>query len=319
MAKAMSYRSMGNSGLKLSAFGLGGWTTYGGSVTDEALVAAIIKRAYDAGINFYDIADIYAKGESEKAMGKVLRQFPRHTLVISTKVFWPMSEDVNDKGLSRKHIMESIDKSLQRIGTDYVDLYFCHRPDPETPIAETVRAMDDLVRRGKVLYWGTSEWSGAQIREASAIANRLGLYAPQVEQPQLSLLEHRIFESDTQPAAEAHGMGLVTWSPLASGLLSGKYDEGLPEGARLSRVDWLRDKLLTDENRERVKQLKDAIQGLGCSRAQLALAWVASRRGVSSVITGATSVAQLEENLGALEIEITPAIAARLDALFPAA
>ncbi len=215
----MEYRRLGNSGLKVSALSLGGWTTFGGSVLDQEITRQIIVKAYESGINFFDIADIYARGEAEKMMGAVLQEFPRHTLVISSKVFWPMSDDVNDRGLSRKHIMESIDKSLERIGADYLDLYFCHRYDPETPLEETVRAMDDLVRQGKILYWGTSEWSGAQIAEAVGLARRYNLYPPQVEQPQYNLL-HRRIEKEIIPVTSPNGMGLVTWSPLASGLLT---------------------------------------------------------------------------------------------------
>lgn len=313
----MPYRPLGRCGAKVSAFGLGGWTTYGGSVTDEKTIRDIIHAAYRAGVNFFDIADIYAKGESELAMGKVLREFPRHELVISSKVFWPMSEDVNDRGLSRKHIFESVEKSLKRIGTDYLDLYFCHRFDPETPLEETVRAMDDLVRQGKVLYWGTSEWSGEQLREAHRLGETRNLYRPQVEQPQYSLVERRKFECDVREAAAELGMGLVVWSPLASGLLTGKYDEGMPAGTRLANISWLKDGILTPERLARVKSMKQVAAELGCSRAQLALAWVAAQPGVSSVITGATRVEQLTENLGALKLALAPATLRVLDDLFP--
>lgn len=315
---AMTYRALGRCGTKVSTFSLGGWTTYGGSVTADADVRAILLAAYEAGINFFDIADVYAKGEAERSMGKVLRDLPRHRVVISTKLFWPMSDDPNDRGLSRKHVMESVEKSLRRIGTDYIDLYFCHRFDPETPLEETARAMDDLVHQGKVLHWGTSEWTGDQMREAHRIADRRNLYAPQVEQPQYSLLARRPFETSTLPAALELGMGLVVWSPLASGLLTGKYDDGVPPATRLARIDWLREKTRTEENVARVRRMKALADACGASRAQLALAWAAAQPGVSSVILGATSVDQLRENLGALAVPVRADVAAALDGIFPA-
>ncbi len=316
--RKMTYRRMGATGLQLSTLSLGGWTTFGGSVRDDALVRSILTTAFEAGINFFDIADVYARGEAERMMGAVLADLPRHELVISSKLFWPMSDAPNDHGLSRKHVMESVEKSLRRIGTDYLDLYFCHRYDADTPTEETVRAMEDLVRQGKVLYWGTSEWTGAQITDACEIADRRNAYRPSVEQPQFNLLSRGKVEGDVRPAAVEAGMGLVVWSPLASGLLTGKYDDGVPEGSRLARIDWLREALRKDETLERVRGMSAVADELGCSRTQLALAWAAAQTGITSVILGATSVAQLEENLGALDVELTPAASARLDALFPA-
>jgi voltage-dependent potassium channel beta subunit len=315
---AMSYRPFGRCGTKVSAFGLGGWTTYGGSVKDAGNIRKILVGAFEAGINFFDIADVYARGESEKAMGKVLKEFPRHELVISSKLFWPMSEDVNDRGLSRKHIMESIEKSLGRIGTDYLDIYFCHRADPETPLEETARAMDDLVHQGKVLYWGTSEWSGEQLAQAHQLCNARNLYRPQVEQPQFSLLSRRRVEEEVREVAVENGMGLVVWSPLASGLLTGKYDQGLPPGSRLAEMEWLRESVITPERLAKVKRFKALADELGCSRAQLALAWAAAQPGISSVITGATKPEQLAENLGALKLSLGPAVLKALDQIFPA-
>ncbi len=312
----MTYNPLGRCGMKVSRLSLGGWLTYGGSVAEQQEVDAIIRRAFEAGINFFDIADAYAKGEAEIVMGKVLADFPRHELVISSKLFWPQSDCPNDRGLSRKHIMESVEKSLKRIGTDYLDLYFCHRYDAETPVEETVRAMDDLVHQGKVLYWGTSEWTGAQLREANELAQSHNLYRPQVEQPQYSLLVRDVVEQDVAPAAESYGMGLVVWSPLASGLLTGKYDDGVPDGSRLSRLDWLRDMVRTDESLARVRQFKQVADAAGCSRTQLALAWTAAQPGISSVITGASSVDQLEHNLGALNVEITDDIRTQLNEIF---
>jgi voltage-dependent potassium channel beta subunit len=318
-APTMTYRPLGRCGLKVSTFGLGGWTTFGGSITSERTTRAILHAAFDAGVNFFDIADVYARGAAERIMGKALAALPRRHLVISSKCFWPMSEDVNDRGLSRKHVVESVEDSLRRIGTDYLDLYFCHRFDPETPLDETVAAMDDLVRQGKVLYWGTSEWTGDQLREAHAVAGRRHRTPPQVEQPQYSLVARRRVEADVAPAARELGMGLVIWSPLASGLLTGKYDDGVPEDSRLGRIEWLREQVLTEQARERARAMKDVADDLGCSRTQLALSWAASRPGVSSVILGATSLAQLQENLAAQRIVVDDGVARRLDALFPPA
>jgi voltage-dependent potassium channel beta subunit len=312
----MEYRRLGQAGMKVSALSLGGWTTYGELVEDQRTVRDIIIRAYDAGINFFDIADIYARGEAERRMGQVFKLFPRHTLVISSKVFWPMSDDVNNRGLSRKHIMESIDASLQRIGTDYLDMYFCHRYDEETPLEETVRAMDDLIHQGKILYWGTSEWTAEQIQAAVDLCEQHGLYKPQVEQPQYNMLVRDKVENEILPTAEANGIGLVVWSPLASGVLTGKYDDVVPEDSRLARIDWLRQAILEGEESPlpKVRALKPIADDLGVSRAQLALAWTLRKSGVSSAITGATRLAQLESNLQALEVDLTDDVLAAIEA-----
>jgi len=227
-----------------------------------------------------------------------------------------MSDDINDRGLSRKHIMESIDKSLKRIGTDYLDMYFCHRWDEETPVEETVRAMDDLIHQGKVLYWGTSEWSADQIQQAVDVARQYNLYPPQVEQPQYNLLVRRRFEQEIMPKAQQLGMGLVTWSPLASGLLTGKYDNAVPEDSRLAQIDWLRESVLKEERLEKVRRFKPLADELGVSRSELAIAWVLRQPAVSSVITGATRVEQLESNLRAANLKLDDEILARLDAIF---
>lgn len=311
----MNYRRLGNAGIKVSELSLGGWTTFGDSLTDRALARNIITRAYDNGINFFDIADIYARGEAETLMGSILKDFPRHTLVISSKVFWPMSDEVNDRGLSRKHIMESVDKSLQRIGTDYLDLYFCHRYDEETPVEETVRAMDDLIHQGKILYWGTSEWTSAQIQEALDVADKYGLYRPQVEQPQYSMLVRKRVEDDVLPLTTQHGIGIVVWSPLASGLLTGKYDDALPEDSRLAHIDWLRESIYKEDVVKAVHQLKPVADDLGVTRAQLAIAWTLRQPGVSSAITGATKVEQLDETLKAVELTLSDDVVARADAV----
>ena len=314
----MTYRPLGKCGTKVSAFSLGGWATFGDNVTDQKVVHDIIHYAFDRGINFFDMADVYASGESERMMGKVLKDFPRQRVVLSSKAFWPFSDDINDRGLSRKHLMESVEKSLKRIGTDYLDIYFCHRFDEETPLEETARAMDDLIHQGKILYWGTSEWTGEQLREAHRICDQRNLYSPRVEQPMYNLLNRSKMESSLRLTAGELGMGLVTFSPLASGFLTGKYDNGIPEGSRISRFDWLKDWLYNEDNLNRMQQFKELADELGYQRAQLAIAWVAAQPGISSVILGASNVEQLKENLIAMEIEITPEIDKKLKNIFPA-
>jgi voltage-dependent potassium channel beta subunit len=311
----MEYRRLGQAGIKVSAIGLGGWTTFGESIKDAALAKEIITAAYEQGVNFFDIADAYARGEAERLMGSVLAQFPRHTLVISSKLFWPMSDEVNDRGLSRKHIMESVHKSLQRIGTDYLDIYFCHRYDADTPLEEVVRAMDDLVHQGKVLYWGTSEWSGAQITDAVGLARQYNLYPPQVEQPQYNLLVRERVEKEILPVVLANGIGLTTFSPLATGILTGKYDDGLPEGSRLARESGLRDRWYSEKTLTQVRKLTPIAEELKLNRAQLALAWLLHKPGVNSVITGATSRVQLENNLHALDIKLDSETIARIESV----
>jgi len=311
----MKYRRLGDAGIKVSALSLGGWITFGGSLTDKALAKQIITTAYESGINFFDIADIYATGASETMMGEVLRELPRHTLVISSKVFWPMSDDVNDRGLSRKHIMESIDKSLKRIGTDYLDIYFCHRYDEDTPVEETVRAMDDLIHQGKILYWGTSEWSAAQIQEALNICEKYNLYRPQTEQPHYSMLHRHRVEDEILPLAEPRGIGLVVWSPLEGGLLTGKYDEGIPAGSRLDQEEWLRDRVYRDNLLDAVRKLKQIADDLNVTRSQLAIAWTLRQSGVSSAITGATRVEQLTETLKAIDLALGDDVLDAIDAI----
>ena len=312
----MKYRRLGNAGIKLSVVGLGGWTTFGDSITAERDAREIITAAYEAGVNFYDIADAYARGESERLMGSILKNFDRHTLVVSSKLYWPMSDDVNDRGLSRKHIMESVDKSLKRIGTDYLDIYYAHRYDPETPLEEVVRAMDDLVHQGKILYWGTSEWTGAQIAEAAGLARAHNLYRPQVEQPGYSLLRRARVEKEILPAVRAEGIGLTVFSPLANGVLTGKYDEGIPEDSRAARNDNLRESL-TEDRVGAVREMKAIADELGITRSQLALAWVLRHPEVTSVITGATRPEHVAFNVGAADVELSDEHIARLDKLFP--
>lgn len=311
----MIYRPLGRCGTRISIVGLGGWTTFGDSVRNEADAAAIIRTAFEAGVNFFDIADVYAHGESERLMGKLLSAFPRHHLVISSKVFFPMSEEVNDRGLSRKHIFESVEKSLKRISADYLDLYFCHRYDRDTPLEETVRAMEDLIRQGKILHWGTSQWTGDQIAAACWIARATGGYPPRVEQPQYNLIERERFETKALPAVEEHGLGVVAWSPLASGLLTGKYDGGIPKGTRLDRIEWLREKVLTERGLRIARALAPIAQRMGISRAQLALAWAIRQPGITSLILGATSAAQLKENIASVKMIPPDDIRAELNRL----
>jgi len=300
---AMEYRQLGRCGLRVSAISIGGWLTIGGSV-DEAASDAILRAAIDGGVNFVDLADIYAKGEAERVAGRTLRHYPRHELVVSTKVFWPMSADDNDRGLSRKHIVESVERSLKRLGMDYLDIYFCHREDPEVPLEETSRAMDDLVRQGKILHWGTSMWSPKRLRAACRIARRLGADGPVVEQPRYNLL-HRSIERRVMPTVRRLGMGLVVWSPLAGGVLTGKYLGQTPAGSRGASGDLVRDDL-ADAARRRVRDFIEVAKGLGHEPGPVALAWLLARPGVSSVITGATRPEHVRDNLQALSITLTP-------------
>jgi voltage-dependent potassium channel beta subunit len=311
----MEYRRLGSAGMKVSAVALGGWINYGEGKVDDGEARRIVERAYELGINLFDLADVYGRGKAEEQMGGILKQYPRHTLVISSKTFWPMSDEINDRGLSRKHIFESIDRSLRRLGTEYVDIYFCHRPDPETPVEETVRAMNDLILMGKVLYWGTSEWRSGDLQAAYDVCEKYGLVKPQVEQPQYSMLYRRIVETDVLPVAEPQGTGLVVWSPLAYGMLTGKYDDGVPEDSRFAREDWAKQAFLTPENAAKVKGLKAVADELGISRAQLALAWCLRNSGVSSVITGATKVSQVEENVRAAAVKLSPDVIRRIDGI----
>jgi len=311
----MQYRRLGRSGLKISTVSLGAWTTYGGSVQDAKLVTDIVRAAFEAGVNFFDNADAYARGAGEEAMAQAYEDLaiPRHHLVLSTKVYWPMSDVVTDRGLSRKHVLESIDLSLERMRTDYVDIYFAHRFDPETPMEEIVEAFSDVVRSGRALYWGTSEWSGAQIAEAHTFATANGLVAPVSEQPQYSLLYRERVEGEILPVTEPKGIGLVVWSPLGMGVLTGKYDDGLPPGSRLTDNESFRGRLLSDENVARVKALAPIADGLGITRSQLALAWALRQPGVSSVITGATSVEQIQETVKAADVVLDPGTVERID------
>ncbi|KAA3646205.1 MAG: aldo/keto reductase [Chloroflexi bacterium] len=295
----MHYRRLGKSGLKVSEISLGAWVTFGSQIKDNT-AGDLIRAAFDKGINFFDNADIYANGQAETVMGEAIKDLPREELVISSKVFWPTMEGPNGRGLSRKHIMESIDCSLQRLGLDYLDLYFCHRYDPDTPIEEVVFTMNSLIQQGKILYWGTSEWRASQIAEAYGIARQYNLIPPTMEQPQYNMFHRERVESELSLISEDLGIGLTVWSPLYSGLLTGKYNEGIPEGSRASMesMAWLKDRMTADKI-EKVKQLEGVAAELGITTAQLAIAWLLRRKEVSSVITGATKMSQLEDNIKA--------------------
>lgn len=317
----MEYRRLGNTGLKLSVLSLGSWVTFGNQVDLDGAVK-LLARAYDAGINFFDNAEVYALGESEKLMGDALRQlgWRRGSYTVSTKIYWGLHDSPLEKNtLNRKRLLEGMEGALARFGLDTIDLVFCHRDDLETSVEEIVLTMHEIVSSGKAFYWGTSEWTPERIEEAIAFATRHGLHAPVMEQPQYSLLKRSFFEQRLGPALKRHRYGTTTWSPLALGILAGRYDQGIPEGSRLDKVDWLRAEL-TEERIAASKQLGEVAAELGCTRAQLALAWVAKNPLVSTVITGASQIGQLEENLGALEVipKLTPEILARIDSLFPA-
>lgn len=313
----MNYRRLGNTGMKVSSVALGAWTTYGQTVEDQQRIQDIIERALELGVNYLDNADVYAKGQGEITMGDALQDIgvQRSSIVLASKVFHRMSDEVNDAGLSRKHIMESIEKSLERLQTDYLDIYFAHRYDPETPLEETVEAFTDLVRSGVVHYWGTSMWTAAQIAEAHTYAKANGLVAPVTEQPEYSMIINERVEQEILPTTERLGVGLVVWSPLAQGLLTGKYDDGIPEDSRFANFDIYRDKFVTEKNIQFVKNLAPIANDLGVTRSQLALAWILRQPGVSSVITGATKVQHIEDNAVAASLELSDDVIAKIEEL----
>jgi voltage-dependent potassium channel beta subunit len=302
----VEYRRLGSAGLKVSALSYGSWVTYGSQV-DVELAIDCMKAAYDSGVNFFDNAEAYAGGKSEEIMGLALKKlgWRRSSYVVSTKVFWGLNDGPNEKNtLNRKYLMESIDGSLKRLDMDHVDLLYCHRPDPETPIEEVVFAMSDIIASGKAFYWGTSEWSAAEIMEAWQIAERHHLRKPQMEQPQYNLLTRKRVENEYAKLYDDIGLGLTTWSPLASGLLSGKYNDGVPEGSRLSLkgYEWLKDGVLSPDRIESVKKMGVIAANLGVTTAQLALSWTAGNPRVSTVITGASRPEQVKENMKAFDL-----------------
>ncbi len=316
----MHYRRLGRTGLKVSEISLGAWLTFGNQIEKQTAID-LVHAAYEQGINFFDNADVYANGQAELVMGEAIQSLQRETLVISTKVFWPTFPGPNGRGLSRKHITESIHASLRRLGTDYVDLYFCHRYDPDTPFEEVARTMDDLVHQGKILYWGTSEWQAHQIAQVYSACREFGLNPPSMEQPQYNLFHRKRVEDQIMPLARDLGLGLTTFSPLYFGILTGKYNDGIPTGSRASHEDmaWIRERI-TPERLASVRQLTGLAQEMGLTTAQLAIAWVLRRKEVSSVITGATRLEQLDDNLAAAEAvdRLSNDVLERIDAIFSA-
>jgi voltage-dependent potassium channel beta subunit len=317
----MEFRRLGRSGLKVSVLSFGSWVTFGPQL-DVGLAVDCIGAAGEAGVNFFDNAEAYSGGESEKIMGRAFKElgWKRNDYVVSTKIFWGLDDTVNmHNTLNRKYLTQAIDGSLERLGLDFVDLLFCHRADPETPIEETVWAMSDIVSSGKALYWGTSEWSADEIRSAWDIADRHHLHKPVMEQPEYNIFNRKKVEKEFSRLYEDIGLGLTTWSPLASGLLTGKYIDGVPEGSRaaLPGYEWLQGMVTNTERNRRVKDLKEVADKLGCTLSQLAIAWCAHNKNVSTVITGASRVEQVHENMKALDViaQIDDEVLERIDVI----
>ena len=302
----MEYRRLGKSGLQVSALSFGSWLTFGNQISDKT-ADKLMGIAYDAGVNFFDNAEGYAEGKSEIVMGNILKahKWDRDTFVVSSKVFFgAQNKGPNQMGLSRKHVIEACNAALKRLQVDYLDLYFCHRPDKNTPIAETVFAMNTLLQQGKILYWGTSEWSAVEIMEAIAVAKQYSLIGPTMEQPQYNLIERNKLENEYLHLFREHGLGTTIWSPLASGLLSGKYTTGDTKNTRLELkgMNWLKDKVLAEQNMKKVEGLQQLANQMNLPLAKLSLAWCLKNSNVSTVILGATKAEQLKENLTVLEV-----------------
>ena len=314
----MHYRRLGKTGIKVSEISLGAWVTFGSQI-DNARAIELVHSAYEQGVNFFDNADVYAKGRAEEVLGEAVKDLPREELIISSKVFFPTFEGPNGRGLSRKHIAESIHASLKRLNLDYVDLYFCHRHDPDTTVEEVVQTMDILVRQGKILYWGTSEWDVLHLTQAITFARANGLIPPVMEQSRYHLMHRSHVENDLAPLCQEFGIGLTTFSPLNNGILSGKYNDGIPEGSRAAQTDmgWIQDRI-TPSTVDKVRQLTDLAGDLDATTAQLAIAWVLRRKEVSSVITGATRLEQLDENLAAADFagQLSDDLLDKIDMIF---
>ncbi len=308
----MKYRKVGKSGLKISEISLGSWLTYGGTVEAE-IAKKCMTTAVEHGINFIDSAEIYAKGGAEKVIAEWLKEetIDRKNLVISSKVFWPMSENINRWGLSRKNITNAIEGTLERLNLDYIDIYYMHRYDYMTPLKETVEVLDDLIRSGKVLYWGTSVWTAAQLERANAVAKELRAHKPIVEQPMYNMLFRHI-ELEIMPVAKTHGMGFTVWSPLAQGLLTGKYNDGIPKGSRGETSESIK-KRLTEENLVKIKKLGKLAKSLELTMSQLALAWILRKKEISSAIIGATKPEQVIENVKASDITLSNDVLSQIE------
>ena len=315
----MNYRRLGHAGIKLSEIGLGSWLTYGGGVADD-YSRACIRRAFDLGVNFFDTADIYHRGEAEEVYGRELSAFRRQDLVIASKCYFPMSDGINDRGLSRKHIVESVEGSLKRLRVDYIDLYQCHRFDPEVEPFEVIRAMDDLIRQGKILYWGISEWSASEIKHACALARGIGAHTPVSNQPEYSIAARQIETNGVQQSCVEERLGMLLWSPLKQGILTGKYSGGsVPADSRAANEEM--NIFMNDLDRDlvdRVDKLHPIAERNGMTMAQLVINWLLARQAVTSVIIGATKVAQVEENIGAIDFSPPREDLAIIDELFPA-
>ncbi|HET6726255.1 MAG TPA: aldo/keto reductase [Gammaproteobacteria bacterium] len=317
----MEYRRLGQSGLKLSCLSLGSWVTFGNQV-DRGAAENMLAHAYDAGVNFFDSAESYGRGAAEEILGGVLRKlaWPRDTWCVSSKVYFGSVSDPmpTQRGLSRKHVVEACHEALRRLQVDYLDLYFCHRPDPDTPIEETVRTMDELVRQGKVLYWGTSEWPADSIAEAYRLAREHCLTPPTMEQPEYNLFTRDRVEKEYAALYREYGLGTTIWSPLKSGLLTGKYNHGIPDDSRLNLASfsWLKESVLgpdADARVAAVQKLADIAERLGVSMTQFAIAWCLANAHVSTVILGASRLEQLQENLGAAEVRLDADVMAEVD------
>ncbi len=318
----MEYRRLGKSGLQVSALSFGSWVTFANQIGDN-IAEECMKVAYDNGVNFFDNAEAYASGKSEIVMGNILKKmnWDRSSYVLSSKVFWG-GKLPNQIGLSRKHVMEACHNALKRLQVDYLDLYYCHRPDKNTPIEETVRAMDTLIQQGKVLYWGTSEWSAQEIMEAYGIARQYNLTPPTMEQPQYNMFHRERFENEYARLYSEIGLGTTIWSPLASGLLTGKYNDGMPKDTRLQleKMEWLKESTLGEDGKikiEKTKKLSLLAEDLGTNLPRLALAWCLKNKNVSTVITGASKVEQLKDNLLAMEVveKITEEVMIKIEAI----
>ncbi|MDX1554807.1 MAG: aldo/keto reductase [Xanthomonadales bacterium] len=315
----MNYRHLGKAGIRLSELSFGSWVTFG-KQADVKQAVEMLAAAYDAGVNFFDNAEAYAGGKSEEIMGQALKKlaWPRDSYLVSTKFFWGLHDGVNRSNtLNRKYLLAAIEGSLRRFGLDHVDLVYCHRDDPDTPVGEVVWAMHNMIERGQALYWGTSEWEAGRILEAIEFAERHHLHAPVVEQPVYNLFERHRFAADYDPVYKTHGYGATTWSPLASGLLTGKYQQGIPQGSRgsLENMQWMRERLTDREKHRQVAALQPIAQEMGASLAQFSLAWCLQNPHVTSVITGASRVDQVIENMKAVEFvdRFSPELMVRID------